>query len=137
MRCLVVDPDPVFLYWMKRHFQYTPVSDEAYPAVVGGNPQTTFQALPPQYGACVVVPGEAEAQLRLVCHRPSTAHMGSRFTLHCPLATSVNTRQLVKAVLKHLEGVQVDVVVLPMMGDRPAATARDMHAGYIDALVKK
>jgi hypothetical protein len=141
MRCLVVDSNPVFLYWMKRHFQYTPVSTERYPVVVAGSVPATFHALPAQCSACVVVPGEEEAQLRLVpcaetCGGRGAAQ-GTRYTLHCPAPTSGNTRQLVKAVLKRVEGLQVDVVVMPMMGNRPAATAQDMHAGYMDALVKK
>ncbi len=137
MRCLVVDPNPVFLHWMKRYFQYTPAGSEGYVVVVGGDPQTTFQALPAQYNACVVVPGREEAQLRLVCHRANTTQTGSRYTLHCPSATSNNTRQLMKAVVKRMEGVEVDVLVVPMMGNRAVTTARDMHAGYLDAVLKK
>jgi hypothetical protein len=119
MRLFVAEPNQAFLLHLSRLLKRTPVGNAEYAVTVGLPPDKVFKGLCGDK-VCIVVPGQDELRLRLEAQ-------GDKYVLHCPPSTSYNSHGLTRAVLSTLRGAEVDVVVLPMLGEDAVDAARGMY----------
>ena len=131
MRIYIADVNSPFLHHLRQVFRHTAMKNNLYPVVMPMQPERVFRAVGELHLTCLVQPNEQSAQLVLT--RESTGN----YRLTCPLATSVNTRILMKQVLRFLynQPRPFDVIILPCMGEPSVKTAKAMQNAFVDSII--